>query len=113
MLQTLLFFQGAPKPGGGLEMILLIGGMFVVMYFFMIRPQAKKAKVAKEFQAKLGKGEKVITFAGIHGTINKVNEDGTFQLEVSPGSYIKIEQSAVSHEMTAKLTKPVSTTTTK
>ena len=40
------------------------------------------------------KGEKIVTIAGIHGTINKVNEDGTINLEGSPGGYIKIEKSA-------------------
>ena len=54
----------------------------------------------------MGKGEKIVTIAGIHGTINKVNEDGTIQLEVSPGSYLKIEKSAISMEWTAAINKP-------
>ena len=53
----------------------------------------------------LQKGDKVVTIAGIHGTVNKINEDGTFMLEVNPGSYIKMEKSAVSMEMTANLNK--------
>ena len=44
------------------------------------------------------KGDKVVTIAGIHGTINKVNEDNTIQLEVSPGSYLKIERASISLE---------------
>jgi preprotein translocase subunit YajC len=52
------------------------------------------------------KGDKVVTIAGIHGTINKINEDGTLQLEVSPGSYLKIEKSTISMEWTAALNKP-------
>ncbi len=71
----------------------------------MIRPQAKKAKAAKQFQANLQKGEKVVTIAGIHGKINKVNEDGTIDLETSPGSYIKIEKSAISIEWTNNINK--------
>jgi preprotein translocase subunit YajC len=38
------------------------------------------------------KGDRVVTIAGIHGKINKINEDGTIDLEVSPGSYLKIEK---------------------
>ena len=52
------------------------------------------------------KGDKVVTIAGIHGTINKINEDGTLQLEVSPGSYLKIEKSTISMEWTAAINKP-------
>lgn len=81
------------------SMILLVG-MVVVFWLFMIRPQAKKAKVAKQFQENMQKGEKIVTIAGIHGTVNKVNEDGTIMLETSPGSYLKIEKSAISMEWT-------------
>jgi preprotein translocase subunit YajC len=51
------------------------------------------------------KGDKVVTIAGIHGTINKVNEDTTVQLEVSPGSYIKIERSSISLEWSQAISK--------
>lgn len=78
--------------------MLLLGGMILVFYFFMIRPQAQKAKKAKNFQEKLQKGDKIVTIAGIHGIVNKVNEDGTISIEVSPGSYLKIEKSAISME---------------
>ena len=52
-----------------------------------------------------------MTIAGIHGVVNKVNEDGTLSLEINPGSYIKIEKSAISMEWTNQLNKPVATTT--
>jgi preprotein translocase subunit YajC len=74
----------------------------------MIRPQAKKAKEQKQFINNLQKGDKIVTIAGIHGTVNKVNEDGTLSLEVSPGSYIKIEKSAMSMEWTANVNKVTS-----
>jgi len=45
--------------------------------------------------------------AGIHGTINKINEDGTLNIEVSPGSYIKMERSAISRELTTAINKPL------
>ncbi len=80
-------------------------GMVLVFWLFMIRPQAKKAKMAKTFQENLQKGEKIVTIAGIHGTVNKVNEDGTIQVETSPGSYLKIEKSAISMEWTNQLNK--------
>ena len=79
--------------------------MILVFWLFFIRPQAKKAKNQKNFVENLQKGDKVVTIAGIHGTINKVNEDGTINLEVNPGSYIKIEKSAISMDWTNQLNK--------
>ncbi len=55
------------------------------------------------------KGDKIVTTAGIHGVINKVNEDGTLNIEISPGSYIKMERNAISLEWTAALNKPAVT----
>ena len=48
------------------------------------------------------KGDKIVTIAGIHGTVNKVNEDGTIMLETSPGSYMKIEKSCHLDRMDSK-----------
>ena len=87
----------APQQGGTFQLIML-GGIILVFWFFMIRPQAKKAKEQKKFIDNMQKGDKVVTIAGIHGTVNKVNEDNTIQLEVSPGSYLKIEKSSISLE---------------
>jgi preprotein translocase subunit YajC len=91
------------------SMMLILGGMILVFYFFMIRPQAKKAKDAKKFQENLQKGDKVVTIAGIHGKVNKMNEDGTIEMETSPGSYMKVEKSAISMEMTANVNKAAAT----
>jgi preprotein translocase subunit YajC len=94
----------APQQGGTFQLIML-GGIILVFWFFMIRPQAKKAKEQKKFIDNMQKGDKVVTIAGIHGTINKVNEDNTIQLEVSPGSYLKIERSSISLEWSQAMNK--------
>jgi preprotein translocase subunit YajC len=87
--------------------------MILVFYFFMIRPQQKKAKEQKAFISNMQKGDKIVTIAGIHGTINKINDDGTLLLETSPGSYIKIERSTISPEWTANINKVASDVATK
>lgn len=99
------------KSGGGMQgfQFIFLGLMILVFWMFFIRPQAKRAKNQKKFIEDLGKGDKIVTIAGIHGTINKVNEDGTLNIEVSPGSYIKIEKSAISMDWTAALNKPAAT----
>ena len=99
----------APAQNGSFTFILL-GAMILVFWLFMIRPQAKKAKQAKQFQENMQKGDKIVTIAGIHGTVNKVNDDGTIMLETSPGSYLKIEKSAISIEWTQNINKPAAVT---
>ncbi len=101
ILTVLLQSQG----GNPMFSLLFMVGMIAVMYFFMIRPQAKRAKEQKKFAASIETGEKIVTSAGIHGTIKRVNDDETLQIEVNHGSFMTIERSAVSMEMTNALKK--------
>ncbi len=105
MLHLNFILLQAGSGGGGMVQLVLMGGIILVFWLFMIRPQAKKAKEQKKFVDNMQKGDKVVTIAGIHGTINKINEDNTLQLEVSPGSYLKIEKSTISMEWSAALNK--------
>ena len=78
--------------------------IIVVFYFFMIRPQMKKAKDQKKFVDELKKGDKVVTTAGIHGKIVDMN-DTTFVLEVEGGTKIRFDKSAVSLDASKALSK--------
>ena len=98
-----ILLQAPAAQGNPIFTALMMGGVIVVFYFFMIRPQSKKFKDQKKFVADMQKGDKVVTTAGIHGTINKLNDDDTLMLETSPGSYMKIEKSTINLEWTAKL----------
>jgi preprotein translocase subunit YajC len=77
--------------------------MFVVIYFFMIRPQQKRAKQEKEFESALKVGDKIITKSGLHGKIAEVAET-TVVIETMAGK-LKMERSAISMEMSAALAK--------
>lgn len=105
MFVNLLTVLLQAPAGGGMVQLLIMVGMIAVMYFFMIRPQAKRAKEQKKFAESISAGEKIITTAGIHGTINRINEDGTLQIEVGRGTFMTIERSAVSMELTAAYKK--------
>lgn len=107
MLQFFYLLAADPKNGGSVQ-LLMMGAIMLVFYMFMIRPQAKKAKMQKTFINDIKKGDKVVTIAGIHGIVNRVNDDNTtIQLEINPGSYMKIEKSAISLEWSQALNKPV------
>src|SRR5688572_228531 len=102
MTPLVIFLQAGSSA---VPQMLLLGGMIVVFWLFMIRPQAKKAKMAKQFQENLNKGDKIVTIAGIHGKVDRMNEDGTIKMETNPGSYLTIERSAISMEWTNQLNK--------
>ena len=110
LLQTGTGSSGGGPFGGGTTTLVFMGMIILVFWLFFIRPQTKKEKEQKKFIEDLQKGTKVVTIAGIHGTVNKINEDGTINLEVSPGSYIKMEKASISMEMTAAVNKAAATT---
>jgi preprotein translocase subunit YajC len=74
-----------------LPIILII----VVFYFFMIRPQLKKAKEQKKFRENIKVGDSIVTIGGIHGKIASV-QDTTFMITVEGGNKLKIEKNAIS-----------------
>ena len=78
--------------------------MFVVVYFFMILPQQKRAKKEREFESSLKVGDKVITKSGIHGRVAEISES-TVIVETMSGK-LKMERSAISMELSAKQNTP-------
>ncbi len=83
--------------GEGGSTIIMFVLMFVVFYFFMIRPQSKKAKDDKKFRDELKKGDKVVTIGGIHGKVADVKESAIV-LEVGNNVKFKVEKSAISRD---------------
>lgn len=77
--------------------------MFVVIYFFMIRPQQKRAKNEKEFESSLKVGDKIVTKSGFHGKVAELAET-TVVIETMSGK-LKLERSAISLELSAALNK--------
>ena len=77
--------------------------IFVVAYFFMIRPQIKRQKDEKKFAEAIKKGDKVVTKSGLHGKIVDLNDkDFTCIIETMAGR-LKFDRSAISMEMSKKL----------
>lgn len=90
-----LYFMSAPAEGANpLATFLPLILVFVVFYFFMIRPQVKKQKETTAYRSGLTKGDKVITTGGIYGKINDV-KDNTITVDVGEGVLLKIDKSAI------------------
>ncbi|RWX01609.1 preprotein translocase subunit YajC [Flavobacterium cerinum] len=75
--------------------------MFVVVYFLMIKPQQKRAKLEKEFEKNLKVGDRIITKSGIHGRISELADD-SLVIETMAGK-LKMERSSISLELSQKL----------
>ena len=75
----------------------------MVIYFFMIRPQQKRVKQEKQFEADIKVGDKIVTKSGIHAKITELN-DTTIIIETMAGK-LKMERSAISMELSAALNK--------
>ena len=67
--------QAAPAAqGGGWQMWIMLILIFVVMWFFMIRPQRKQQKELENFRNALKKGDKIVTIGGIYGTVCEIRK---------------------------------------
>ena len=78
---------------------LMIGLIFVVMYFFMIRSQRKQQKEIQKFRDSLAKGDKVVTIGGIYGTVAEVKEESVL-IEVDNGVKIRVSKQALVKDFT-------------
>jgi len=77
--------------------------IFVVAYFFMIRPQMKRQKDEKRFLAEIKKGDKIIMKSGLYGKVVELNDkDNSCVVETMAGR-LKYDRSAISMEASKKL----------
>lgn len=84
--------------------LMLIGGIFLVMYFFMIRPQAQRAKESQTYIGSLKVGDHVVMLGGLHGKISKLHTDNTtMTIEIAPGTNVTVERAMISVDFTKAL----------
>jgi len=91
------FAQQAPAgaPGGDMSFLIMMVLMFVVLYFFMIRPQMNRQKEQKKMVDDLQKGDEIVTAGGVVGRITKLG-DAYLTLEIGQNTEILVQRGAVS-----------------
>lgn len=82
----LVLAQAAPSPYGT---VVMIGALFAIMYFVMIRPQQKQMKEHRDLLSALKKGDDVITQGGLFGKIYAVT-DKVVTLEIANGVRVRV-----------------------
>ena len=95
---NLFLFAGGQGGGGGLMAYLPFILILAIMYFLMIRPQAKRQKEKQRMLEALKKGDRVVTIGGIHGTVSglKGKDKKIVNLKVSNNTNISLNRSAIS-----------------
>jgi preprotein translocase subunit YajC len=88
-----VFLQAQPQQNGWMSILMMVL-IFVVFYFFMIRPQTKKQKEIQKQRNAMKAGDKVVTAGGIYGKIKEVNET-TILIEVADNVRIKVDKNSV------------------
>ncbi|MFI3322735.1 MAG: preprotein translocase subunit YajC [Rikenellaceae bacterium] len=94
--------MAAPADGAAgesnLSFFVMMALVFVVMYFFMIRPQQKRQKELVKFRDSLQKGDKVVTAGGIYGVVKSIT-DTHISLEVDNNVSIKVDKTMIMKDL--------------
>ncbi len=93
-LLTILLQEQAQAQGNSWSGIIMLVLIFVVFYFFLIRPQSKRQKELRKFQDSLVSGKRVVTSGGIYGKVREV-KDNVVILEIADNVRIKVNKSMV------------------
>ena len=91
--------------GSGFAQFVPLILIFVIFYFFLIRPQQKKVKDHKSMVTALKRGDEVITSGGIVGIIERVHEDDKIDLSISENVTVKVVKSTIQNLLTKADTK--------
>lgn len=92
---SLLLMGGNPQdPNSGIINLVFLGGIFLVFYFFIIRPQSQRQKEIQRKVTDMKKGDKVVTSSGIIGILNAIEDDSVL-VEVGGSVKIRFLKSAI------------------
>jgi preprotein translocase subunit YajC len=99
IIMNLIILQSSQS---GIPSLIFFASIFIIMYFFFLRPQVKKQKAQTSFTNELNKGDEVVTGSGIIGKISKI-EGNIVHLQIDQKTFIKVLKAAISKEMTDAL----------
>jgi preprotein translocase subunit YajC len=91
---VLLMMGQGEEQGNPMSMLVFMGIIVVVFYFFMIRPQMKKRKEVQKFRNEMKQGDKIMTIGGIHGKVNAIKDNAVI-IEVEGGVLLKVDKNAI------------------
>ncbi|MCI0513136.1 preprotein translocase subunit YajC [candidate division KSB1 bacterium] len=106
MIFEILFLMGGTgqqSPGSMTPMLIMFGAIFAIMYFLMIRPQAKRQKQHEAMLNSVAKGDKIITAGGIHGLVQGEKDNGAVLIvKIAENVKVEINRSAIARKVENK-----------
>ena len=94
-MQTVFMFMGNPNdPNSGIINLVFLGAIFLVFYFFIIRPQSQRQKEIQRKVDSMKKGDKVVTSSGLIGVLNSIEDDSVL-IEVGGGTKLRYLKTAI------------------
>ena len=79
--------------------------IFVIFYFFLIRPQQKKVKEHRDMVKNLKRGDEIITSGGIIGKVDRIFEDDRIEVEISDGIKVQVIRNTVQGHLKKEVKK--------
>jgi preprotein translocase subunit YajC len=93
----------------GLVNLLFLGFLILIFYFMLIRPQKRRVDQHRRLLASINDGDEVVTIGGMFGTVRRIRED-EIELEISPGTTVRVVKSAIARRVTEDLPDEVGDT---
>lgn len=93
MFNIALFLMGSPDQAGWMNLIFL-GAIFLIFYFFIIRPQSQRQKEIQQKVDNLEKGDKIVTSGGMIAQVRTIDED-TVLAEIDSGVKARFRKSSI------------------
>lgn len=107
MLVSEAWAQSAGGKGSpDFSFLIMIVLLFVVMYFFMIRPQQRRAKEHREMVANVKRNDKILTSGGLIGKVTKAGDGPEIEMEISPDVKVSIDRNAIQGVLNKKPPAP-------
>jgi len=97
-LPVLLVGQSGDGSGGLFGLLLPLVLIGLVFYFFIYRPQQKREEEHDEMVATLEQGDKIVTIGGIHGTVQRIDEDSILAQVDSKGTKLRVDKQAIANK---------------
>ena len=91
--------------GQGITQFIPLILIFVIFYFFLIRPQQKRVKDHKAMVESLKRGDEIITSGGIIGTVERVMEDDRIEVNLSDNVKVQVIRSTITSLLTKEVKK--------
>ena len=92
------YAQTGMTGSAGMELLIMVGIFFLIMYFMIIRPQNKRSREHRQLLASLSRGDEIVTSGGLFGKISQV-EESFVRLEVQKGIEVKVQKQAINSVM--------------